>query len=370
MRGNRAALAAVVITAALMPTAAARAVTVNVCLAGKLTDVGKTVAARLACAARDAVQPSADLLATCLANVDDRFDGGADPLLGRFAKREFRTTCVTFGDQSTLAARIATYTASVDSAIAKSARSNRCDAVKLKCVGRYVAAVNGCLARAASSTGTIDPGCLAKQRTRLVDPARGCLQRGEFRDPCSVSGDAAALAAGADAFSAQTVCALDPSGTATCAGLPTPAPTPSRTATPVATRTPTAVPTANANGVEQLCVDTINAYRATIGRAPLARWTAAESCAEDQGFADAATQTAHSAFGQCGEWAQNECPGWPGPSDVMIANCLAAMWSEGPGSNFATHGHYINMANGGYTKVACGFAVLPDGKVWAVQDFQ
>ena len=54
----------------------------------------------------------------------------------------------------------------------------------------------------------------------------------------------------------------------------------------------------------------------------------------------------------------------------MIGNCLQAMWNEGPGSNFATHGHYINMTSHSYTKVACGFAVLANGTVWAAQDFQ
>lgn len=369
MRGNHAALAAVIIiTAALTSPSTASAVTINACLAGKLTDVGKSVAARLGCAARDAIEPNSADLATCFAKVDDRFDGGADPASGRFVQRELRSSCITNDDQSAIATRIGTYVAGVKSAIAKSGGSNRCDATKLTCVGRYIAAIQGCVARAASS-GTIDQECLARQRARLTDPLRGCLHRAESRGPCSVSGDATALANGADTFAAQTLCALDPSGNQTCPGLPTPVATPSRTPTPVATRTPTPVPTGNPNDVEQLCVDTINAYRATLGRAPLARWTGAESCADSQGFSDNETQTAHSAFGRCGERAQNECPGWPGPSDVMIGNCLQAMWSEGPGT-FPAHGHYINMANAGYTKVACGFAVLANGKVWAVQDFQ
>jgi hypothetical protein len=54
----------------------------------------------------------------------------------------------------------------------------------------------------------------------------------------------------------------------------------------------------------------------------------------------------------------------------MIGNCLAAMWAEGPGEPYSAHGHYINMANASYTKVACGFAVRSDGRVWAVQDFR
>jgi hypothetical protein len=147
-------------------------------------------------------------------------------------------------------------------------------------------------------------------------------------------------------------------------------PTPTRTPTPVATRTPTPRPTGGDADAAQLCVDAINQYRASIGRAPLARWTDAETCVDDQGFADSQSGTPHSAFGQCSEWAQNECPNWPGPPEQMIGNCLALMWAEGPGEPYSQHGHYINMSNPSYTKVACGFAVLPNGRVWAVQDFR
>jgi len=121
---------------------------------------------------------------------------------------------------------------------------------------------------------------------------------------------------------------------------------------------------------EQLCVDTINQYRATLGLPAYARWNPEESCADGQAESDSQSGTAHGAFGTCTENAQNECPGWPGPPSTMIPNCLAMMWAEGPGSDFSTHGHYINMSSTSYTKVACGFYTLPDGSVWAVQDFQ
>lgn len=120
----------------------------------------------------------------------------------------------------------------------------------------------------------------------------------------------------------------------------------------------------------QLCVDTINAYRKTLNLPPYQRWTSDESCAGTQGLADSKSGTPHSAFGKCGEWAQNECPGWPGPDGQMITGCLQMMWNEGPGSDFSKHGHYINMSSTQYTKVACGFATAADGSVWAVQDFQ
>ena len=121
---------------------------------------------------------------------------------------------------------------------------------------------------------------------------------------------------------------------------------------------------------EQLCVDTINQYRASLGLPAYARWNAEESCADGQAQSDSQSGTAHGAFGQCGESAQNECPGWPGPPSTMIPQCLAMMWAEGPGTDFTKHGHYINMSSTQYTKVACGFTTLSDGSVWAVQDFQ
>ena len=120
----------------------------------------------------------------------------------------------------------------------------------------------------------------------------------------------------------------------------------------------------------QLCVDDINAFRATLGLPPYARWSAEEACASDEAAKDAAANQAHSAFGQCGEFAQNECPGWPGPPGSMIGNCLQMMWDEGPGAFNQGHGHYINMSSTQYTKVACGFHVLANGKVWATQDFK
>jgi hypothetical protein len=185
-----------------------------------------------------------------------------------------------------------------------------------------------------------------------------------------MSNDGGALADGADAFAAATLCALDPPGAGPCPGLPTPAPTPTRTATPIPSRTPTPMaPSADGDAAED-CVDTINAYRASIGRAPYARWTAAEACVDDQAHDDSQSHVPHGAFGHCGEWAQNECPGWPGPPEQMIGSCLQAMWNEGPGDDFSTHGHYLYMASTQYTKVACGFHVTANGSVWAVQDFQ
>ncbi|WP_394826287.1 CAP domain-containing protein [Pendulispora albinea] len=128
---------------------------------------------------------------------------------------------------------------------------------------------------------------------------------------------------------------------------------------------PTQPPPPTGSDATSICVDKINAYRATLGLPPYARWSDKEVCASGQAKSDSETSKPHGAFGKCSEWAQNECPGWPGPAEKMIPGCLEMMWGEGPGG-----GHYDNMSSKKYTKVACGFYTMPNGKVWAVQDFQ
>jgi hypothetical protein len=126
------------------------------------------------------------------------------------------------------------------------------------------------------------------------------------------------------------------------------------------------------SAARQACVDKINGFRATLGLAALTRWTAQESCADGQATSDSMTGKAHGAFGRCTEGAQDECPGWKTIDSIQAptGSCLDQMWAEGPGSDYATHGHYINMSNPKYTRVACGYYVIPGGKVWAVQDFK
>ncbi len=375
----------------------APATTVDACLARKLGDVGKSVTARVRCEAQDAGHPDAAAHATCRDKMRQRFAGVDGSGNGQFERLERALPCLTTGDQALLDAAIASYVTALDEEVGNGGTASKCDAAKLTCVARYVAGVLTCQAHAAARSGIVDAACLLKRTMRLTDGARGCLDKAEAAArQCSESGDAAALEDGADAFVADTLCTLDPAGTAGCTAPtagpknPTPtakvptatpqpaSPTPLRTATPSATRTltpspartVTPTPTPEPNDPAQLCVDEINRHRASIGLGPLTRWTAEETCVDGQSQHDSQTGTAHSAFGQCGEWAQNECPGWPGPPAAMIPQCLQAMWNEGPGQDFATHGHYINMTNPNYSKVACGFFVTGSGAVWAAQDFQ
>jgi hypothetical protein len=116
------------------------------------------------------------------------------------------------------------------------------------------------------------------------------------------------------------------------------------------------------------CVDRINAFRATEGLPALQRWTDAETCSDGEAKSDSESGKAHGAFGTCGEWAQDECPGWPSAQST-VTSCLQSMWNEKdiPGGQ---QGHYKNMSNKSYTQVACGFYQAPGGKVWALQNFK
>jgi hypothetical protein len=118
------------------------------------------------------------------------------------------------------------------------------------------------------------------------------------------------------------------------------------------------------------CVQIINTYRATLDppSPPLMENTTSESCVDMQAQADSMANTAHSAFGMCQEFAQDECPGWPGPPSNIMTKCLADMWAEGP-PPMGQDNHWLNMSNAQYTQVACGFYQTPAGDWWATQDF-
>jgi hypothetical protein len=127
------------------------------------------------------------------------------------------------------------------------------------------------------------------------------------------------------------------------------------------------------------CVNRINQFRTECAcLPPLERWTDGEACADEMAEYDSVQDSAHAGFQDdvCeGGSAQNECPGWRSEEQV-VEGCLQAMWDEGPpptedcsGDCFQEYGHFINMTNTRYTKVACGFFTTADGDVWAVQNF-
>ena len=126
--------------------------------------------------------------------------------------------------------------------------------------------------------------------------------------------------------------------------------------------------------LDSACLQDINAYRDTAGVPRLSAWTDSQDCLARQARDDATSGTAHAHFGVCGEWAQNTCPGWNTNDDDSsrqrtMRSCLRSMWNEGPGSDYAAHGHYLNMTSAKYTKVGCGFH-HSGGSLWINMDFR
>jgi len=217
----RTQLAALGCAAAVLAAAATAdaAVTVNLCLSGKLKAVGKSVAARTNCLSKDAKRGTPD--PACLQKASDKFTGDGTPTRGVFNKLEAKypntsaTPCLTFGDQGTFDGDIASYAASVPARTGSAV--GRCDAAKIKCVGKYVAGITSCDAKAAKSTGTVDASCTAKVTAKLVGAGTGCLAKAAVHGDCTHPEDQTSdLQAAADLFIRNATCTLDPAHPCEC----------------------------------------------------------------------------------------------------------------------------------------------------------
>jgi hypothetical protein len=144
------------------------------------------------------------------------------------------------------------------------------------------------------------------------------------------------------------------------------------------------------DSLRQVCVDTINMYRATLSLPPMTRAAAtSESCSDDGAEFDSKANKAHGSAAKgavpcrTASVAQNTCPNWPVRKGSTVADslkqCLAQMWAEGEppvGVDacikdtvcFPKHGHWINMTSGAKL-VSCGFYENEKQQWWMNQDF-
>ena len=97
-------------------------------------------------------------------------------------------------------------------ATANAAPISKCDAAKKKCVGKYVAAVLGCHAKAETKGVALDAACVAKAGAKMTGGGKGCFDKLDAVTPndCHRSGDAALLLLHADALIRDAVAAIDP----------------------------------------------------------------------------------------------------------------------------------------------------------------
>lgn len=141
------------------------------------------------------------------------------------------------------------------------------------------------------------------------------------------------------------------------------------------------------NEVRQVCLDTINEYRATLDLEPLVRATPEQEMCSDEGARmDGESMRAHGSAGMCQLGSQNTCPGYPvsfggGTLAGVLKRCLQQMWDEGEPAEgraacmadisgcFQRHGHYLNMSEPNATAVGCGFYDMGGDTWWMNQNF-
>ncbi len=124
---------------------------------------------------------------------------------------------------------------------------------------------------------------------------------------------------------------------------------------------------------KKLCLDTINACRASLNLKPVTWSKSLEAFADEGAKYDAGFGTAHGHFTKFSPRAvpsdaENAIPGWPLKNyktvGAVVQKGIQMMWAEGPGG-----GHYENI-KGDQTQVGCGIFVTTTDDVWIVQDFK
>ncbi len=240
--------------------------TVEKCLAGKVKLVGKGAAAYANCHSKNTAKPDPGSFGICVAKASAKITNG-------FGKLDSKYPGCTGGTGDGGARDMDTATYADDANTEVGTAAGKCDAAKQKCVGKYVAAIMGCYAKAAGKTGFVDnapPGCTYKAGLKLTNPPKGCLDKAAAQGDCTNAGDqSSALQPAAEAFSLAQSCALDPgnpgcvptptpTSTATVvptatAATPTPTATATRTATPTITATKTATPTPTVTATPAVC---------------------------------------------------------------------------------------------------------------------
>jgi hypothetical protein len=129
---------------------------------------------------------------------------------------------------------------------------------------------------------------------------------------------------------------------------------------------------------KQFCVSETNRYRAMNGKPAVTESSPLETYADAGAMVDYNANSPHMHFTSTNgggiAFAENECPGhsgWNlppgGDMNALVGQCILAFYMEGPGTDYATHGHYINMM-GPYAKLGCG--IFQSGTdVTIIQDY-
>jgi hypothetical protein len=95
---------------------------------------------------------------------------------------------------------------------AQAAPVSKCNAAKKKCIGKYVAAVLGCHAKAEGKGEAVGTDCLTKATAKITGGGKGCFDKNDAKagNDCSQTGDAGQQLQDANDLIAAVVSAVDP----------------------------------------------------------------------------------------------------------------------------------------------------------------
>lgn len=247
------ASAAVVLLAFGTSTHALTTIAVEKCRATKIKTQGKTVAGLLGCYAKGAAA-SAAVDPDCVANASGKMETA-------FTKLDGTGSCQLSGDGSARVSDTENYALGVDAAIG---HAGKCDAAKIKSVGKYVAALAGCYAKAAGKSGTVDGTCAVKARQKL----ESALGKAASKPPCTNGGNQfTTLWTAARAFADAQTCLLGPPNSLGCAFQDNLDGTVTDLATGLMWEKKTTTPGSSENHADPHDVDNFYTYSAT-GTAP------------------------------------------------------------------------------------------------------
>ncbi len=202
----------------------------NKCSAGKVKCVDGKQKCKLGCHAK-AEGKGVAVDAACLTKCEDKFDGGAVPTKGCFAKLESKqdgakpeTVCPSTGDTAALEAKVDAFVLDVVQELDPSFPTptlNKCSAGKKKCVLKKVSAKLKCEGNNLKKPDPVKYGpCIQKAEDKFdggADPTKGCFAKLESKQNvakpetvCPTTGDTAALEAKVDAFVQDVVQELNP----------------------------------------------------------------------------------------------------------------------------------------------------------------
>jgi len=222
MSDRRKAFSGAIALLAIFIASVVHAQTVNPCSSKKKLCVAKKEAALLKCHTT-AEKTGATVDAACLQKAHEKFDGGATPSQGCFAKLEAKGGCLTTGDTAALEGKVDAFVSDVVQGLDPgypAPVTNTCSAGKKTCVAKKAKALLKCHSKA-EKTGTLDATCVQKAQIKFADPVNGCFAKLEAKGGCLTTGDTTALESTVDAFVDDVVCELDP-GSGTCpSGCPT-----------------------------------------------------------------------------------------------------------------------------------------------------